>query len=84
MMWDGDIIDYPTFRRKSIASLFRLSRGIFEAALPFFWQSGGPRGCPRSMIRLLPSISDPTRRRGDIHGNELKGITTVIVPNVLK
>ena len=66
---------------KSVESLFRLFRGTFEAVLPFFWQSEEPRDFPRSVIRLLPSISNHARRRGDLRGNELKGITTVLMSN---
>ena len=70
--------------RKSIASLFRLFKSIFEAVLPFFWRSEGPRDFPRSVIRSLPSISDHTRRRGDLCGSELKGITAVLMPNIFE
>ena len=44
--------------RKSIESLFRLFKSIFEAVLPFFWRSEGPRDFPRSVIRSLPTTPE--------------------------
>ena len=40
--------------RESIASLSRLFRGIFEAVLPFFWRSEGPRDYPVRAFKCLP------------------------------